>query len=117
MTPTTPPDLDYFDERACPDLQRLVAIFGRYNRIPQSAWTRWDHDVAARAANLPPGIPHLLDRHQICALANRTYPHALADDAPRRISAGAYQQRQKFLGFVGGHGLAEQSADPEIQRR
>jgi hypothetical protein len=38
---------DYFDERGVPDLQKLVTIFGGYNKIPTEAWTRFDADMAA----------------------------------------------------------------------
>jgi hypothetical protein len=39
--------LDYFGARDCPDLQRLVGIFGGYNLIPPEAWQQFDADVAA----------------------------------------------------------------------
>jgi hypothetical protein len=39
-------ELNYFDERGVPDLQKLVRIFGTYSAIPQWAWTQWDADTA-----------------------------------------------------------------------
>jgi hypothetical protein len=39
--------LDYFDAQGRPDLQRLVEIFGGYDKITPSAWAQWDADCAA----------------------------------------------------------------------
>ena len=30
--------------------------------------------IATRTAHLPEGMPHLLDKHQICAIANLSFP-------------------------------------------
>ena len=34
--------LDFCDERGVPDLQKLVAIFGPYDKITPEAWVQWD---------------------------------------------------------------------------
>lgn len=52
-TSVSPQDeLSYFDERGCPDLQRLVDIFGGYNKIPVEAWALFDADIAAYRARM-----------------------------------------------------------------
>ncbi len=44
--------LDYFDVRGCPDLHRLIEIFGGYSAVPQWAWLKWDADTAAHRARM-----------------------------------------------------------------
>ena len=33
---------DFCDENGMPDLQKLVACFGGYNKITPEAWAQWD---------------------------------------------------------------------------
>lgn len=47
ITPVSPQDASYFDERGVPDLQLLVDIFGGYYKIPVEAWALFDADMAA----------------------------------------------------------------------
>jgi hypothetical protein len=34
--------MDFYDEHGTPDLQKLVALFGRYDLITPEAWAAWD---------------------------------------------------------------------------
>jgi hypothetical protein len=56
MTAAPPNNLNYFDERGVPDLQKLVSTFGTYSAIPQWAWTQCDADIAAYQERLRRGL-------------------------------------------------------------
>jgi hypothetical protein len=91
-------DLDYFDDRGNPDLQKLVQIFRGYNKIPQWAWTKWDADniefQKRRRLILPPD-----SKSAVTVAVPKTYP--ASDECCRCHQHGAFGYRAKTLAQMG----------------